>query len=335
MRASSILLLLCVGALVAFDGQTGAQQSEPSGAYIALGDSIAFGIGSSLPERRSYPALVHASLEAFRGADVPFTNLAEPGETAATFRTGGQYDAFAQQVETYTSAGIDVDAVTVTLGGNEILSIQDASADDREAALDEFVEAMDLALAEIRALTGPETRLVVTTYYDLSEGDPSIADSDAWWIAQFNSAISQAAELQSAGIADLHAQYRGNIDDYTYYPYDVHPKNQGYRAIARQVWSSLLFDQEPPAIEVVSGTESGRRTPTLQMNITDNVGVAAVVVTGDDGVEFRPVHRGDGAWIVLLDLRDDDAGEYRLRIQAEDSAGNSSEIEHRIVIQTD
>jgi lysophospholipase L1-like esterase len=330
-----ITLLLAIGWTVSTQREIAAQQNESRGAYIALGDSIAFGIGSSLPDRRGYPALVHDLLETSAGSSLTHVNLGVPGETAASFMADGQLEAFIQELTVLGEAGIPIGVVTVTLGGNEMLAQQSGSTNARQAQLDDFRISLDQAVVQIRDAVGDETTIVLTTYYDLSEGDPSLQSTDAWWIEQFNAVIRQTAERERAAVADLNEPFRGRISDFTHYPYDVHPKNQGYRAIAAQVWSAIGLDTEPPVIQVVSGSEATRRTPTLQLEIADNVDVTQVRVTMDDRPAESPVDLGDGRYVLLLDLRDDEADEHLVLIEAEDSAGNTGHIEHRIVMNAD
>lgn len=330
-----IALLLTIGGTFSIQRDATAQQNESNGAYIALGDSIAFGVGSSLPDRRGYPALVHDLLEISTGSSAPHVNLGVPGETASSFMADGQLEAFMGELAAFEEAGIPIDIVTVTLGGNEMLAQQSGTTNERQAALNEFRASLGQAVAQIRDEVGDDTTIVLTTYYDLSEGDSSIASTDAWWIDQFNAVIRQTAEREGTAVADLNELFRGRISNYTHYPYDVHPKNQGYRAIAAQVWRAIGLDTEPPVIQVVSEPGATRRTPTLQLEVADNVDVAQVRVTVDDRPAETPVDLGAGRYVLLLDLRDDDAGEYSVLIQAEDSAGNVGHIEQRIVMHTD
>lgn len=335
MRAVRLFVLLAF--VLGIGGITSprATTAQSSGAYIALGDSIAAGIGSSLPERRGYPALVHDLLETTHAATVPFSNLGVPGETARSFIEGGQLDALAENVSDFRTAGVPIDIVTLTLGGNEMLAQRERGQSERRQALDEFRESYNDAVADVRAEIGDEPTLILTTYYDLSEGDPALQSTDAWWVEQFNSVIRDTAARHGAIVAELYEPFRGRIDEYTHHPYDVHPNNQGHRAIARQVWHAIGLDVEAPAIEVTSNSEATRRTPTLQMAVTDNVDIVQVRVTVSDGPPQSPVEVADGRYALLLDLRGSDAAEYSIAIEAQDSAGNVTQIEHRVTIQAD
>ena len=332
------LLLAVVACLLLGSASTVAQTPPPgelSGAYIALGDSIAFGTGSSLPERRGYPALVQDLLEKYFGTPVETINLAVAGETAASFLSGGQLDAFTNRVNELNATGTGVSIVTLTLGGNEMLAQRYGSNEERQQALDAYRTNLDSVATQIRDAAGDSARFVMTTYYDLSEGDATVEGSDAWWVEQFNAVIRSTAARHGAQVAEVGAAFQGRIDELTYAPFDVHPKNQGFRAIARQVWSALALDDVPPEIEFVSASEATRRTPTLQFDATDNVDIASVRVTVGDHEPLDPVDMGAGRFVALLDLRNDVATEYSVVVEVTDSAGNTARAEQRLVVQID
>ena len=108
-------------------------EAQSPGIYIALGDSIAAGIGSSLPRERGNAAIVAGWLATLTGNTVPFENLAVPGETAATFMEGGQLQRFREVIARSNASGIAVEAVTLTLGGNEMLALDTTGLSDRRA----------------------------------------------------------------------------------------------------------------------------------------------------------------------------------------------------------
>lgn len=303
--------------------------SGSPGIYIAVGDSIAAGVGSSLPRARSYPALVNQWMEALNGTPLPYVNLAEPGETAESFVGGEQWQAFQTEVGRAEAAGIPLYAVTVSLGGNELLTAQHTGLADRQAALDEFRTTFDQAVGLMRGAIGPETPLVLTSYYDVTEGDVTQMFTDAWWIAQFNQVISESAERHGAQVADLESLFRGQVATLTRYPADVHPTNQGFRAIAEAVWRALDFDQQAPSVEISSPERAERRTPTLRFEATDQVGVSALVVVAGD-VEITPVEVAPGEYVALLELGANPDQPLSVVIETSDAAGNITRSEQQV-----
>lgn len=299
------------------------------GLYIAVGDSLTAGVGSSLPRTRSYPALVHQWMEALNGVPLPYSNLGVPGETAASFLTGAQWPAFQAEVARAASAGTPMYAVSVSLGGNELLSAQATGLLDRQSALDEFRVSYEQAIDGIRSAIGTETPLVLTTYYDVTEGDPAQQFTDAWWVAQFNQVILDTANDYDARVADLAPLFLDRLAELTRYPVDVHPTNQGFLAIAEAVWQTLDFDRTPPVIELRSSEQVTRGTPTLRFTATDQVGVTTLRVTAGEA-DVRPIELAPGEYVALLNLGSDPTQPLPVVIEATDAAGNVQRSEQQI-----
>jgi len=318
-----LAMSLAVVALMSLNLQAPqASLAQTPGVYIALGDSIGAGIGSSLPRERGNAAIVASWLVTLSGEPVPFENLAVPGETAATFIAGGQLQRFRETVARSKAAGIPIAAVSVSLGGNELLALDAGALSDRQAGLDEFTARYSEAVAVVRSEIGPDTPLVVSTNYDLTEGDREIRFSDSWWIEQFNTVIRYTAGEYGAQVAELSERFKGRISEYTLYPYDVHPSNQGHAAIARAIWAALRLDTEPPSVTVPSSLEATRSTPTISFTIRDNVGISSVNVSSDDVAIRGPFETASGEYSVLLDLGATDLEEVALTIEIGDDAGN-------------
>lgn len=332
VRAGLALLLVLVASASMLARQPDAR-AESSTLYIALGDSIAYGIGSSLPRKRSYPTLVSGYIEDWSGAPVELRNLAMPGETSTTFTSEGQLDELRRVLESQASDGVQT-IVTVSLGGNEMLQAEALDNAGKQAALDEFAVAYDTALGEIRALAGEGSLIVVTTNYDLSEGNPEQQFSDAWWVARFNSVIATTATAHGASVADIEPVFRGRINELTLHPWDVHPKNRGFLAIARQVWSAIGLDQEPPEVEAVSGMDSGRTLRTIQLLVIDGGQLAAVSIEIDGKALVTPASIGEDTWAVLVDLRDEERSTLPVIVRATDIAGNERTAEFELVATT-
>ncbi len=333
VRAALALLLVLIasGALLVRQPEV---QAETPTLYIALGDSIAYGIGSSLPRKRSYPALVRGYIEEWSRAPVELHNLAVPGETSTTFVNDGQLDEFRHVLASRATDGTQT-IVTVSLGGNEMLQAEALDNAGKQMALDDFAAAYDAAIGDIRTIAGNDALIVVTTNYDLSEGNPEQQFSDAWWVAQFNNSIGNVAATYGATVADIEPIFRGRIDELTLHPWDVHPKNRGFLAIARQVWSAIGLDQEPPEIDIVSGLDAGRLLRSIQIRVIDDGQVAAISVEMGDRDPVTPASLGGGTWVVLADLRDEDGSMLPIVIRATDIAGNERTAEFELVVIAD
>ncbi len=304
-------------------------RSAGSPVYVALGDSIAAGIGSSLPRERGYTALVHDLIARATGREAELRNLAVPGETAGSFRDGGQLGRFRDLIDRLGQSGVEVAAVTVSLGGNEMLRVSGGGATERQLALDDFQAAYPAALSEVRAAVGPDVPLVVTNYYDLSAGDPSVVESDAWWVSRFNEVISSVAAASGASVADVARAFDGRIDTFTLAPYDVHPTNAGHRAIALAVWRALAIDTAPPAIDAPATLDATRDTPTLRFSTRDDTGIDGVRAEAAGATVVGPFPAGTDEWVALVDVTRSE-GTVTVTIQATDAAGNTATREVRV-----
>lgn len=292
------------------------------GIAIALGDSIAAGIGSSLPRTRGNAAIAADWLARLTGETVPSQNLAVPGETTTSFVENGQLQRFRDTASDAREAGIPIAYVSLSLGGNELLSLHTSGLTDRQAALDDFRTRYADVLGTLRDEIGADIPLIVMTLYDLTDGDATIQYSDSWWIEQFNDAIRNAASDHGALVADVGERFTGHISEYTHYPFDVHPTNAGHLAIAQEIWSTLGIDDEPPTIDVETDVVATRRTPTIQFTVDDNVAVSSVTASSDDVVIRGPFEKMSKTYVLLVELPPDAPEKVALTIDISDDAGN-------------
>jgi len=299
--------------------------------YIAVGDSIAAGIGSSLPRERGYAALTHALITQHSGSFVPFESLAVPGETARTFIDNGQLDRFRASVSRAREGGLGIHVVTLSLGGNEMLDLESSGLPDREAGLETFRVSYAEALDAVRVVIGPNVPLVVTTYYDLTEGNSTLTNTDAWWIEQFNTVIRDQAAERGAAIADIHEPFTGNIAAWTLYPVDVHPSNAGHLKIAEAVWRTFGNDATAPVIDAPERIRANRDTPTLRFNATDSTSLSNLSLECPDVQCTQPLIDENGEYIALIDVSNAATSESMMTLVASDAAGNTTR--HDIVIE--
>lgn len=326
----SFLTIWMICALLGSHSAPAIAQDAGGSVYISLGDSLAAGLGSSLPRERGYAALVADWLGQERQANVTLVNIAQPGETVASFRTNGQLERFREETSLVTDADLDISAISLSLGGNAILGVQHYGLADRQAALDQFSTDYPALLQEIRDIAG-NAPLVVTNVYDPTEGDPAAQYTDSWWIAQFNQVISQAAESVDAQVADIAAAFEGQ-DDLTYYPLDVHPTNEGHRVIAQSVFAAIGLDTTPPDIAIDAPETATRNTPTVTITIDEATELQATGVELSDGWLSPVIEIDDGKRVVLLDLAGVNGDSVTLTVTATDVAGNTTETDVSIGI---
>jgi lysophospholipase L1-like esterase len=95
--------------------------AEPATLYVALGDSLAWGDGASVPGETAYvPIMADYVAGTPHGAAKDHTNLAVRGETTSSFIGGGQ---LAAALAAIGDPSTDTRVVTLSVGGNDLLDL--------------------------------------------------------------------------------------------------------------------------------------------------------------------------------------------------------------------
>lgn len=230
--------LLVVVAILAVAAVSCSRQ-EPLG-YASLGDSLAAGVGSSAPSERSYSALYREALEERTGREVEYRQLGLSGETAESF-IGRYPEGDSQLVRSEAFLERHPGArVTLSLGGNDLLQVRDASDGERREAISDYGEDLDLILQTLRESSDPPPRITVLAVYNPSPG--GFTDR---WTAEMNKEIRSTAHDNGASVAGAAQAFRGHTQEYLRYyesgERDIHPNDRGYAALAR----SLIRAEEP------------------------------------------------------------------------------------------
>ncbi|HET9477589.1 MAG TPA: GDSL-type esterase/lipase family protein [Dehalococcoidia bacterium] len=106
-----------------------AAQAGGTPAYLAIGDSIAFGVGAPQPRTGGYVSLVHNALrtsDRYQDSGLQLLNLAVPGATTADLLIpGGQLDSALEAIRARqeSPAGDEVEIMSVNVGGNDLLQL--------------------------------------------------------------------------------------------------------------------------------------------------------------------------------------------------------------------
>lgn len=236
--------------------------AEAGGVYLALGDSITFGIGVPRPQQNGYVARVADALSDISAEPrIASTRVfAVPGETASGFRDR-RLDDVERAIE---ELGARVELVTIGLGANEILRARRdaACAADRasegcravvEAAATTAASSLDAVVAGVQSAleaAGSDAAVLLLAYYN-PDLDPlaveSVAGSDGAVGCDgleerpgLNDRIACIAEERSVGLVDLHAAFLGREDELTRFRAgDVHPNAEGYQVIADAIVEGL------------------------------------------------------------------------------------------------
>lgn len=276
MRVRLFALLSAVGLFVLAAVPASASTSQPKfnppkSFYLALGDSLAFGY-QQYKFNANYPtenpsAFVTGYVDDFaamlRGIN-PATetvNLGCPGETTASYMTGGcEYTAFGFALH-HTYSGTQMDAaiaflkahpgevspITINLGANDL----NACGFDQTCiarAIATVGENMGVILSTLRA-SAPNSEIIVMEYYNP--------------FAVIDPTTNGAAQSLNAVLAGDAASVRGRVAD-AFTPFnlapaepatlcvltlfctslhDIHASDAGYRVIAQQFWAASGYSR--------------------------------------------------------------------------------------------
>lgn len=236
--------LLSIALLVILGGCTAQPQAYtprgPGDVYLALGDSLAWGFQLDDRATESYPALLYAAMADTTAID--FTSLAFPGETTGSF-TNGQLTRAKTILTAARREGLRVSPITLTIGGNDLRNVERAGPERRAEAVATAQRNLAQILDELRA-AAPEADIAVMTYYNPYGGDPSEPNSEAYWVAQLNNAITLEASRRGIAVADAFSAFEGGRA-YTHTNIlfgDVHANAAGHELMAEAFQAALGYE---------------------------------------------------------------------------------------------
>ncbi len=145
--------------------------------YVALGNSLAVGVGSSDPPNLGYVPLFQEDLTDLLGdPNLSLLNVGHGGDTSTTLITHGHLAAALDELARNgdNQSTNDVLAVSIDIGGNDIFGLLFICAGGLTppcvaavtATFGTFAFNFDFILSELRAAAGPDTPIVAMTYYN-------------------------------------------------------------------------------------------------------------------------------------------------------------------------
>jgi lysophospholipase L1-like esterase len=280
------LRFLCFCLLVlplAVLGSTPASADSPPqpSIYLAMGDSVAVGVGAQPRATEGYVPELYDRLTAARhcgdwealGCRLDLVNLAEVGARTSWLVTPegtpeGQLEDAVIMLEERNGNSTpvdDVDLITIDIGGNDFEALLTACVPNPAApaclvaiqtALAEVARNYPIILSELRAAAGPDTTIAVMTYYNphpacrlapLAPFADRVLEGGGPVPVGLNDIIRSAASAHDAVVAET-APLIG-VEDLVGGTDCLHPDNSGHDDIA-DVFAAVIDIPEvtgPPA----------------------------------------------------------------------------------------
>jgi lysophospholipase L1-like esterase len=237
--------------------------------YLALGDSLAVGVGASRPAETGYvPRLHRAIRDGNATAARSLRNLAVSGETSASMLQGGQLEAALELID---RGDPPVALVTLDIGGNDLLALLRTEACQIDplgpSCLGMLATTLGTFEANLRTIVGrlcdvmdgAEARatLALMTYYNpFSGANPHLeAAADLALLGTdrridcgpmsveargTNDVIACVGRESGAVVVDVHPPFVGRGLELTNIAmYDVHANDRGYALIADRFVEAL------------------------------------------------------------------------------------------------
>jgi lysophospholipase L1-like esterase len=247
-RILVVAVAVCVVSLLACGGTERA-------AYLALGDSYAYGEGASDRVELGYVPLFHEFLEEDMERELALRNLAVGGETTASMIAEGQLAKALAELKFRNQDDYpdnDVLIITIDIGGNDLNHLakegepcapptpitDPACTTAITNALDEVSMNLPLILRALRVAAGPDVRIIVLNYFNPFSGSGKPLDEAAdVGLPLLNDCIREAAETPGidAEVVDTFEDFKGRAPELTHVmdpEEDFHPNDEGYRLMA-------------------------------------------------------------------------------------------------------
>ena len=228
-------------------------------AYMALGDSLAFGVGAENPSVGGYVPLAAQTLrrsERYRARGLEMINLSAPGATSADLLLpGGQLDRALAEIEARRDEpgnDDDVEIISIDIGGNDLLALASsdspclsdtASEPCRQLIIDmlgNLQRNLTQVLSDIRQ-EAPNARVYVVNLYNpySGTGDPRelIANVAVQQVNGVLSAVASDPDLE-AHLVSVYDLFLGRGSQWVAND-GIHPNNDGHRVIAEVLLASV------------------------------------------------------------------------------------------------
>ncbi|MCH8051486.1 MAG: hypothetical protein IIC86_05650, partial [Chloroflexi bacterium] len=237
----------------------------PRPLYLALGDSLSVGVGASDEPTRGWVGLVSAALPEW-----DLSNLGVSGDDSGELLFGGPLDEALRLIAlraTDAEAGNEVGAITLEIGGNDLLDIYfelvipgDCPSVIEALQREACVTALESALAAYRSnLTetlerlieaAPETPIFLMTLYNPFSGEGTVLDEIGVLTLEgqegtpfpkgLNDIIREAGAEAGVILVEWYEPFLGKKSEYISFDL-IHPNDAGHAVMAAAVTEAMAL----------------------------------------------------------------------------------------------
>ncbi|MEX1195530.1 MAG: GDSL-type esterase/lipase family protein [Dehalococcoidia bacterium] len=228
-------------------------------AYIAMGDSLAFGVGAQNPAAEGYVALTANALllnERFSGSGLDLVNISEPGATSADIvASEDQLEKALEEIatrKTDAEPDNDVQIISIDIGGNDLLTLAepDSPCFDEPAGalcrtllnamLSDLQQNLTRTLTELRqAVSGAEI-YVIDLYNPYSGTGESLEIIAGIGVQMVNGVLAAVSADPQLGVrfVSVYELFQGRGEQWVATDH-IHPSNDGHRVMAEALTASI------------------------------------------------------------------------------------------------
>lgn len=226
----ALLLIMMFGLMLSNYWPTDAQ-NDASITYVALGDSLTAGIGSSeVDQLRIYGFVPRLTDYLRQNQPLYVENHGIPGLTSE------QLIWYLQNGAGVPSSLRSADMITLSIGGNDLLQLIDQGLISEQNALqriEQYSSTLESILTLIRSYNDQVPVYILGLYSPYESGHP-LADLGHQLIPTFNTVIKQVSGTDvNTYVVDVYDLFHLQSDQYTHINRgDIHPNDEGYRMIS-------------------------------------------------------------------------------------------------------
>jgi len=284
------LLLPLLAAFLSLSVLLSGTEAAQTPVYIALGDSLAFGVGASDPPTKGYVGLTFDALrksDRYRQNGLGLMNLSVPGATSSDLLiSGGQLDSALKEITRRQGAGVspggDVEIISIDIGGNDLLALgggDSACVSDPlgDACRQRFVKMLDGLKTNLTEVVqrlrkaAPTADIVIVGLYNPYSGTGgSLEVPGELAVQQLNGVLNTVAsdpELH-AKMAPVFDFFRGRGRQWIAAD-GLHPNDEGHAVIAEALLATIQgrppeIPQGQPDQAAVTPVQSAALQPAAQ-----------------------------------------------------------------------